>query len=126
MSNFVAHFVYSDSDGNSVKAGLADAQYDTTRYILFERLKEPTEQDLKFEMELPYVEIDDQGQSGYGVVERIVLKKKVLSVWFSEEGSRTMGLETREFEVAFHQDLEMNDFEKAMAWIFADKFTRGD
>lgn len=119
MDPFTANFCFVDDAGNSFKAGLADDQNDTSRYVLFERLKEPTAQDLKFGFEAPHFEIDDQGNSGYGLLERVVLSDRTLSIWPNDEGKRVL-LMTGPIQVSISQKANLNGFAEAMHSIFGD------
>jgi hypothetical protein len=119
MDPFTANFCFVDDSGNSFKVGLAVDQNDTCRYVLFERLKEPTAQDLKFGFEAPHFEIDDQGNSGYGLLERIVLADRTLSIWPNGEGKRVLRT-TGPIQVSISQKADLNGFAAAMHSIFGE------
>jgi hypothetical protein len=121
MTAFTAHFSYADTQGNSFKAGLSDDEFDTSRYVLFERLKRPDEQDKKFGFEAPYLEIDDQGKSGYALVERVELAPTNLKIWFSEQGRRSLQA-TDVLQVNLGSSLNVESFKSAMSEILGDRF----
>lgn len=119
MNPFTANFCFIDDTGNSFKVGLADDPNDTSRYVLFERLKEPTEQDLKFGFEAPHFEIDDQGNSGYGLLEKIVFTDRKLSIWPNDEGKRVLRM-TGPIQISISQKANLEGFAAAMHSIFGD------
>ena len=124
MTTFTAQHCFADLDGNSFKAGLADRQYETARYVLFERLKQPTAQDLKFGFELPYLEIDDQGFGGYGLVDRIYLFKSELQIALSEEGKDVLCSDRDLFTVKLEAGMDVDLFSEALKVIFEDRFQK--
>jgi hypothetical protein len=117
MDPFTAHFCFVEVAGNSFRAGLADNQNDTSRYVLFERLKEPDAQDLKFGFEAPHFEIDDQVNSGYGLLERIVLADRTLTVWPNAEGEQVLRL-NGPIQISISREADLNGFETVMKSIF--------
>ncbi len=119
MDPFTAKYCFVDDAGNSFKAGLADDQNDTFRYVLFERLKAPTPQDLKFGFEAPHFEIDDQGNSGYGLLEKIVLADGKLTIWPNAEGKRVLRLKGS-LQVLISPDADLKGFEAVMKPIFGE------
>ncbi len=119
MDPFTVNFCFVDDAGNSFKVGLADDQIDTCRYVLFERLKAPTGQDLRFGFEAPHFEIDDQGNSGYGLLERVVFADSTLSIWPNLEGKRVLRL-NGPIEISISQKANLNGFEAAMKAIFGE------
>ena len=80
--NFTANFLFSDSDEVSVTAGLADDQFDTKQYILFERNLRPSEQDQRLGHDQPRFELNDQYLSAYGDIESVRLDQEYLDVTF--------------------------------------------
>ena len=119
MNSFKANFCFVDNTGNSIVVGLADNQNETSRYIMFERLKEPSAQDFKFGFQLPHFEIDDQGYSGYGLLEKVVLTDRTLSIWPNAEGRRVLQT-TGPIQIAISKEADLNGFEEAMNSIFGD------
>jgi hypothetical protein len=121
MTSFAAGFVYSREEGDPFVAGLADSEFDPRHYILFERLKEPTSSDLKFGFQFPYVEIHDQGWSGYGLIERVRLTDIDLQVEFNQKGERALAGHSS-FRVQLPRGLEMAGFAGMMKEIFGESF----
>lgn len=125
MSRFVAGYLYFSSEGETYVAGLADSQFNTTRYFLCERLKEPTEQDLGLGFEQPYVEFDSQRFSGYGVSNEVELEGNMFRVSFTVEGAAKIGAGEPLIEIEISEDCasELLGFGEMLATIFGDQFS---
>lgn len=96
MNAFKPTFSHADDDEWSWCAGLADSQYTTKYYVSFQRSKEVTEDDIDLGMDQSYVEINDQKWGGYGFLEKVVLRERILTLFFNESGRET-------FEVASYE-----------------------
>lgn len=77
---FTARFLFTESDSSIAKAGLADDQFDTQQYILFQRSLIPSEQDRLLGHDQPHVEVSDQSVSAYGAVSAVQLAGLQLKV----------------------------------------------
>lgn len=117
MPSFLARFCFTEISENSFKAGLADDEFNTSRYILFERLKEPDDQDVKFGFDAPHLEIDDQGNSGYGLIERVEMTSSLLTVHFNDQGIRSLQI-TAPFQVALGPNIQWDTLATVMNEIF--------
>ena len=78
--NFTAHFLFTESDPTLAKAGLADDQFETQEYVLFQRSLKPSEQDLRLGHDQPHVEVSDQSASAYGSFSAVQLSGQQLKV----------------------------------------------
>lgn len=96
MNTFKATFSHVEDDEWSWFAGLADSQYNTKYYVSFQRSKEVTEDDIDLGMDQSYVEINDQKWGGYGLLEKVVLRERTLTLFFNESGREI-------FEVASYE-----------------------
>lgn len=122
MSPFIAHYCFADAAESSFKAGLADQEVDTRRYVWFERLKEPDEQGLRLGFDAPYLEIDDQGMSGYGLIEKAEMTPSVLRVHFNAKGTKV--LQTSDpLEVHLDSSLPREEFAAMMSHILGAVFS---
>lgn len=110
ITTFTAAFVFAEESAETFRAGMADAQFETSRYVLFERLRRPSAQDIKFGFEAPHLEIDDQGYSGYTLVDSVILDHSILRVLFTEKGKRVLQIEAGVFEVQVAPGLDLTQF----------------
>ncbi len=102
---FTAQFAFSEDDGETMTAGLADRQFAPSRYITFQRARNPTQQDVQLGMDGVYIEVNDQIHSSYGVVERVQLSAAKLDVILDENAAKTMKLPPY-FSIVLEQDLD--------------------
>lgn len=82
MTLFTASFCYSEREGESWIAGLADHAESPEHYVLIERMQNPSDQDKAQGHDQPYIEIDDQRFSEYGALERVVMEDRELTLYF--------------------------------------------
>jgi hypothetical protein len=122
MESFTAEFAHAEETGDGWTAGLADHHRETTRYVLFQRLQKPTEQDLAFGFDEAHLEMDDQGFSGYGVIEGVTLCRNVLAVILSEKGRQELRVHAGSFHVKVNPSLDLRVFIEVMRAIFGDRF----
>lgn len=119
---FLARFCFTKTDETSFKAGLADDEFNTSRYILFERQKEPDAQDMKLGFDAPHLEIDDQKNSGYGLVERVEITSSMLTVHLNAEGVRSLQIPTP-FQVTLSPNIPWDAFAAVVNEIFRCNFS---
>lgn len=104
-TSHAAHITVEDAEDH-VLVGLADREFNTTCYLVFQREYEFYEQDHRTGMAEVYVERDDQRWSGYGGMERCELLTDRLRLTLDDRGAATMeGIRTMEvsFDATPHQ-----------------------
>jgi|SRR5580658_2908855 hypothetical protein len=89
---FTAQFAFSEDNGETMTASLADSQFEASRYITFQRAYNPTKQDKLLGMEGVYIEVDDQIHSSYGGIEDVQLFAERLEVRLDEKAAKAMKL----------------------------------
>jgi hypothetical protein len=78
-------------DGACHLVGFADAEFDTQLYLMLQRSFEDEQQDIQLGHDTYHVEWCDQGRSGYGGIDRFVLKRNFVEVIFSPDMAKTLG-----------------------------------
>jgi|GEM_PF-969302 len=91
LPHFTATCLHSEDMGDYHLLSLADDEDDPRDYLIFQRAHEFTEQDIRLGMNAVHVERNDQGWSGYGGLERVILRRDSLELELNEQGSRFMG-----------------------------------
>jgi hypothetical protein len=92
-TEFTAKFIHAESEGETRTVGLADDQFETRRYVLFQRTLNPSNRDRQLGQDQLHVTIDDQSRSTYGGVERLLLKINVLTVQLNREAAAALKTE---------------------------------
>lgn len=105
MRQFVARFCYSGVDYGVLMAGLADDQFDTKKYLLFQRARTVTKQDIEQGHDCVHVTLNGGFASSYGGIESISLFAKELQVIFDQDAASALGV-PRHFSVEFDSCLE--------------------
>ncbi|NLF15080.1 MAG: hypothetical protein GX597_25090 [Anaerolineaceae bacterium] len=75
-----AKFVYTQSNNESVMVGFADDQFNTTEYILLQRMLDPLQEGNNSQQEDVYIEINEQKYGAYGGVRSIVLSADLVVI----------------------------------------------
>ena len=125
MTLFTAVFCYSESEGESLVAGLADHAESPEHYVLFERVKCPSEEDKALNHDQPYVEIDDQRFSGYGALQRVVLEGRDLTLYF-KAGSSFSAHGADSCQIVLGEDIVLQDFFGTLRLICGDIFVASE
>ena len=81
---FDANFIFSEADHRLIRAGLADDQYDTKNYVVFQKTPSASEQDRRLGLDGPHFEINEQSLSGYEVITFVHLFDNRLVVGLKE------------------------------------------
>lgn len=95
-----AGYTYSSDGDGVVTVGFADQQYDTQRYLLLQRSKNPSGQDQKLEHDQVHITIDDQSRSTYGGIRRIEIQPVMVKITLTTESAQQLGTD-REIVVRF-------------------------
>ena len=90
---FHASCVAVVDDEYSRIVGFADRQYDTKRYLQFQRSRMSDAQDQALGLDTYYVEKDDQSNSCYGGVESIDLHANTIALRLDDVGSQRLDLD---------------------------------
>jgi hypothetical protein len=121
MRSFWAGFAYSENNGEVELAGLADDQFDTLDYILFQKDLNPSDEDVAMGHDQVHVTLGNGGGSVYGGVERIEVFEDRIAFVFDEPSSKKLDI-VGEVVVYLNEGLEnVHDFIQALQ-AMSDKF----
>jgi hypothetical protein len=125
MTLFTATFCYSEREGESWIAGLADHAESPEHYVLFERAKYPSDQDKALNHDQTYIEINDQRFSEYGALEKIVMEARELTLYFKAGSSFSAnGEET--CLIVLGENIGEHDFLDTLRLICGDIFVASE
>jgi hypothetical protein len=82
---FDAHFVSVEEDANLWIVRLSDAEFNAKRYLLLQREKAPSAQDVEFGLNGYQIEVDDQVNSCFGGIASIELFRDHIVVGFEDD-----------------------------------------
>lgn len=106
--------------------GLADHEFNTTRYLQFQNGHVSDSQDQAPGQDMYYVERDDQSNSCHGGIESIDLNTNMITLKFSDAGSRALKLE-KIVRITFEADARtLERFKSGLAAVFAGTGLVGD
>jgi hypothetical protein len=88
---FTATFCYSQDDGTVQMVGLADHEYETNQYVLFQKTIHPTEQDRFTGLDQVHITVNEQNRAMYGGVKKVTLATDKLTVYLSSETAKEVG-----------------------------------
>ena len=108
MTEFLAGYAYSGSDGTVQMAGFADSRTATTAYLLFQRSLQPASGDAEYGHDEVHTTVNDQRNAAYGGLEAVELRADHLLVRTDEETAGLLGTD-REICVRFDGPLESLD-----------------
>jgi hypothetical protein len=122
---FIAGFCYSENNENVQMAGLADHQFETQAYILFQKTTHPTAQDREMGLDQVHVTVNDEAHSCYGGVNRVILQTGSLLMKISQVACKSLGTE-EEIVVAIPPKVPGVDnlaegLQKMLGSIFSDE-----
>ena len=95
-----AGYSYSSDEDDVVTVGFADREYDTTKYLLLQRSKNPSAQDRELEHDQVHITINDQSRSTYGGIQDIEITPTVMIINLSDETAQQLRTD-REIVVRF-------------------------
>lgn len=116
---FTAHdIIYQMSDDNSFLIGFADDGTDPTEYVIVEKAFEFDEQDIELGMDTYYFEYADQSNSGYGLCEKVFLRKGEIRFVLS----RKLMMGITEITVTYNEGLITDpiEYRKMLSNVFGD------
>lgn len=99
--------------------GFADDEAEPPHYLQLQRGFKDSDQDIRLGMNTYYIEIDDQGSSCYGGIERFELRRDQALIKFSSQGKAKLnGIESA--EITFKAGNEkFNQLRDRLSKIFA-------
>ena len=105
MAQFIAKFAYTGESDGVLMAGLADDQYETVDYLLFQKAIDPSAQDVELGHDQVHLTLNGGASSCYGGVESIRLVSSELKVRVDSSAAEVLGTE-QDFVVSFDCRLE--------------------
>ncbi|MEK5447029.1 Imm10 family immunity protein [Paenibacillus sp. FSL R7-0331] len=107
MSTFTANFIYAQADDENdvLMIGFADDQYDPQEYILLQLTMHPDEQDLALGFDKIHMTYNDESQSQYGGIEKVLLKPGSIEIYLDEEAIEALDCEAAVVRVNFDPDV---------------------
>ena len=123
---FHANFVAIVDDEYSRIVGFADQQFDTKRYLQFQRSLEGDAQGRALGLDTYYVEKDDQSNSCYGGIESIDLRANAITLKLDDVGSKRLVLDKVVLITFDADDKTLGELRKGLATIFSGTDTLRD
>lgn len=96
---FTANYVYGNEVDGVLIAGMADDQFETTRYVLFQKSLNPTADDVALGFDRVHIALDDAENGVYGELVSVVLNAACLQVGVDAATSAALGVD-KTFTVA--------------------------
>lgn len=84
-----ASFVYFGIEDETLLIGFADNEFETKEYVLFQ--KSLCIEDIPI-LNKVHITINSQDRSEYGGIVRIIINRKLMSIFLSEETARSLGV----------------------------------
>ncbi|WP_413362974.1 Imm10 family immunity protein [Lysinibacillus sp. 3P01SB] len=84
-----ALFVYFGIEDETLLIGFADNEFETKEYVLFQ--KSLCIEDIPI-LNKVHITINSQDRSEYGGIVRIIISRKLMSIFLSEETARSLGI----------------------------------
>ena len=88
-----AEYIYSSDDDGVLLVGFADRQLEPTHYVLLQRQKRASANDVALGQDRVHITVDDQGRSMYGGIRAVDLQSKTLKIELEREAARQLGTE---------------------------------
>jgi len=125
MTEFFANFGYAQDDGELLMVGLADDQFDTKEYILFQKTSNPSANDVELGHNRIHTSLGNDLCSAYGGIKTIKLFSDRLEIRFESQTAKSLG-SGPEVLVRFKPELDSlpliaNLLEAMAGPIFADQ-----
>jgi hypothetical protein len=101
-----------EEDADFWLVGFADAEFNSTRHLILQRDKSPRAQDIELGLDGYHVELDDQGKSCYGGIQRFELFPDHAVVEFEEDAHSIFGEDILvvEFTLRQQQLAQLRDY----------------
>lgn len=116
---FHASCVAVVDDEYSRIVGFADRQFDTKRYLQFQRSRMSDAQDQALGLDTYYVEKDDHSNSCYGGIESIDLHANTIALRLDDEGSQRLDLDKVVLITFDADDKTLGELRSGLATIFS-------
>ncbi|MBQ4898068.1 hypothetical protein KB559_04375 [Paenibacillus sp. Marseille-P2973] len=84
-----ASFVYCGIEDETILIGFADDEFETKEYVLFQKSLYIEDNPLLNKI---HITLNSENRSQYGGILRIVLRRKLISIFLSEETARSLGV----------------------------------
>lgn len=84
-----ASFVYYGIEDETLLIGFADNEFETKEYVLFQ--KSLCIEDIPI-LNKVHITLNSQDKSEYGGIVRIIISRKLMSIFLSEETARSLGV----------------------------------
>ena len=123
---FHASCVAVVDDEYSRIVGFADRQFDTKRYLQFQRSRISDAQDQALGLDTYYVEKDDQSNSCYGGIESIDLHANTIALLLDDVGSQRLDLDKVVLITFDADDKTLGELRSGLATIFSGTDTLRD
>lgn len=103
MSTFTGNFIYAQADDENdvLMIGFADDQFEPQEYILLQKTMHPDEQDLALGFDKIHITYNDESQSQYGGIEKVLLKAGSIEIYLDEEAVEALDCEASAVRVNF-------------------------
>ncbi|MED3571404.1 Imm10 family immunity protein [Cytobacillus praedii] len=84
-----ASFVYCGIEDETLLIGFADDEFETKEYVLFQ--KSLCIEDIPI-LNMVHITLNSENRSEYGGILRIILSRKLISIFLSKETARSLGV----------------------------------
>lgn len=110
--------IHQISDENSFLIGFADDSNEPNEYVIAERAFEFDEQDIELGMDTYYFEYADQSNSGYGLCDKVIMRRNEISFVLSRKLMENITVIT----VEYNEDLinDITEYRKMLSNVFGN------
>lgn len=116
--DFSAQFSYAGEDNGVLMAGLADDQYETEKYVLFQKALMPSREDIELGQDALHVTLS--GKSAYNGIEFVRLMAGELRIGFDQITANLLD-SSRQISITFDHELAgLDDISNALARMCSD------
>ncbi len=84
-----ASFVYFGIEDETIIIGFADDEFDTKEYVLFQKSLSVEEIPI---LNKVHITLNSENRAAYGGIVRIILSKKLISIFLSKETASSLGV----------------------------------
>ena len=88
-----ANYITYQSSDSIVMLGFADEEFDASQYVILQKEVMPSRQDRDLGMDRPYIEINSQACSGYGIVRTAQLKVSQLVIMLDVQSASRLSVD---------------------------------
>lgn len=122
MTKILANFVYTGHDADVQMVGLADDQFETKEYVLFQRTSKPTADEIALGHDQVHMTVGGENRSAYGGIRSIVLFDDRLLIQVEASTSELLETDT-DIEVRLGSSLEsLTQFAEALRTMVGSRF----